>query len=164
MTKWSWSDLRSGKKWSDLTLYLEYLVTFPHVYFCIPKYRVAGGLWHLKHVKPELGQITFSLIWDQIKIIWSKHDLRSDQIVFFKIDLIWSDLIWSDIFRSFSDQFPILISETYYRFFFGMRAFFHLFNNFKRISKFISAKNSEAMFKIFGTSPKKIHSTIPEDK
>ena len=113
---------------------------------------------------PELGQITFSLIWDQIKIIWSKHDLRSDQIVFWKIDLIWSDLIWSDIFRSFSDQFPILISETYYRFFFGMRAFFHLFNNFKRISKFISAKNSEALFKIFGTSPKKIHSTIPEDK
>ena len=53
----------------------------------------------------EYWKITNIMISDQIKIIWSKSDLRSDQIWFCESDLIWSDLIWSVIFRSFSDHF-----------------------------------------------------------
>ena len=38
----------------------------------------------------EYCKITKILIWDQIKIIWEKSDLRSDQIVFSNSDLIWN--------------------------------------------------------------------------
>ena len=80
--------------------------------FCVPKnakklFKFLSPIYNrlVSLHGPEYWKITNIMISDQIKIIWSKSDLRSDQISFCKSDLIWSDLIWSVIFRSFSDHF-----------------------------------------------------------
>ena len=96
----------------SISLTQELSITYPQNFCMSPNlFKLA---W-MKDPYAENWKITNILIWDQIKIIWQKSDLRSDQIAFSKSDLIWFDLIWSEIFRSFSDHFPnIFLMHKHY--------------------------------------------------